>query len=91
VAGVAVLYLQGNTGASPASVRDAIVDTSTTGVLSSIGSGSPDRLLYAPLSGGGTTPPPPTGCTLFATPFPLWLMMSQPTLRIARTLASRPP
>lgn len=64
VAGVAALYLQGNTGASPATVRDAIVNTSTTGVLSSIGSGSPDRLLYAPLSGGGTTPPPPTGCTL---------------------------
>jgi subtilisin family serine protease len=64
VAGVAALYLQGNTSASPATVRNAIVDTSTTGVLSSIGSGSPNRLLYAPLSGGGTTPPPPTGCTL---------------------------
>ncbi len=64
VAGVAALYLQGDTGASPATVRNAIVNTSTTGVLSSIGSGSPDRLLYAPLSGGGTTPPPPTGCTL---------------------------
>ena len=64
VAGVAALYLEGNTGASPATVRDAIVNSSTTGVLSSIGSGSPNRLLYAPLSGGGTTPPPPTGCTL---------------------------
>ncbi len=63
VAGVAALYLQGNTAASPATVRNAIVDTSTTGVLSSIGSGSPNRLLYAPLSGGGTTPPP-TGCSL---------------------------
>jgi subtilisin family serine protease len=64
VAGVAALYLQGDTGASPATVRNAIVNTSTTGVLSSIGSGSPNRLLYAPLSGGGTTLPPPTGCTL---------------------------
>ncbi|MDQ3407814.1 MAG: S8 family peptidase [Chloroflexota bacterium] len=63
VAGVAALYLQGNTGASPGTVRNAIVDTSTTGVLSSIGSGSPNRLLYSLLSGGGTTPPP-SGCSL---------------------------
>ncbi|MGH3656845.1 MAG: S8 family peptidase [Micromonosporaceae bacterium] len=62
VAGVAALYLQGNTGASPSTVRDAIVNTSTTGVVSSAGSGSPNRLVYSPLTGGGGTPPP-SGCT----------------------------
>ncbi len=59
VAGVAALYLQGNPTASNNTVRNAIVDTSTTGRLSSIGSGSPNRLLYSPLSGGGQPPPPP--------------------------------
>ena len=47
VAGVAALYLQANTGASNATVRNAIVNNSTTGRLSSIGSGSPNRLLYS--------------------------------------------
>ena len=57
VAGVAALYLQGNPSASPSTVADAIVSTSTTGVVSNPGSGSPNRLLYSPLSGGGTQPP----------------------------------
>lgn len=61
VAGVAALYLQGNTGASAATVRDAIVNSSTTGVVTSPGTGSPNRLLYSPLTGGGT--PPPSGCS----------------------------
>jgi subtilisin family serine protease len=47
VAGVAALYLQANTSASNATVRNAIVNNSTTGRLSSIGSGSPNRLLYS--------------------------------------------
>ncbi|CAN5689012.1 S8 family peptidase [soil metagenome] len=63
VAGVAALYLQGNPGASPQTVRDAIVTTSTTGVVTGAGSGSPNRLVYSLLTGGGTTPPP-SGCTL---------------------------
>ncbi len=58
VAGVAALYLQGNTGASNLTVRNAIVNTGTTGRLTSIGSGSPNVLLYSLLSGGGGTPPP---------------------------------
>ncbi len=58
VAGVAALYLQGNTGASNATVRNAIVNTGTTGRLTSIGTGSPNVLLYSLLSGGGGTPPP---------------------------------
>jgi subtilisin family serine protease len=47
VAGVAALYLQANPGASPATVRNAIVSNSTTNRLTSIGTGSPNRLLYS--------------------------------------------
>lgn len=46
VAGVAALYLQGNPGASPATVRNALVNNATAGVLSSIGRNSPNLLLY---------------------------------------------
>ncbi len=58
VAGVAALYLQGNPSASPSSVGNAIISTSTSGVVSNPGTGSPNRLLYSPLTGGGTNPPP---------------------------------
>lgn len=56
VAGVAALYLQGNSGASVSAVTSAIVNSATTNVLSGIGSGSPNRLLYSQLSGGGGPP-----------------------------------
>jgi subtilisin family serine protease len=71
VAGVAALYLQNNPGASPASVTSAITSTATTGVVTSPGSGSPNRLLYSLLTGsgggggGGGTTPPCTGCTAY--------------------------
>ncbi|HEX8338754.1 MAG TPA: S8 family peptidase, partial [Pyrinomonadaceae bacterium] len=68
VAGVAALYLQNNTGASNQTVRDAIVNTSTTGVLTGIGTGSPNRLLYSLLTtggGGGGVPAACTGGTLY--------------------------
>ncbi len=47
VAGVAALYLQANSGASNATVRNAIVNGSTTNVVTSAGTGSPNRLLYS--------------------------------------------
>ncbi|HEX5708916.1 MAG TPA: S8 family peptidase [Pyrinomonadaceae bacterium] len=47
VAGVAALYLQANPGASNATVRNAIVNNATTNVLTGIGTGSPNRLLYS--------------------------------------------
>jgi aqualysin 1 len=50
VAGVAALYLQNNTGASPATVTNAIKSTATTGRLTSIGTNSPNTLLYSLLS-----------------------------------------
>jgi subtilisin family serine protease len=67
VAGVAALYLQGSPSASPATVSNAITSTATTGVVTGAQTGSPNRLLYSPLSGGGTTPPP-TGGNLLQNP-----------------------
>jgi subtilisin family serine protease len=46
VAGVAALYLEGAPAATPQQVRDAIVAGATTGVVTSAGTGSPNRLLY---------------------------------------------
>lgn len=47
VAGVAALYKQFSPGASASTTRNAIVNGSTTGVLTGIGTGSPNRLLYS--------------------------------------------
>jgi subtilisin family serine protease len=58
VAGVAALYLQGNTTATQATVANAIISTSTLNKVTSAGTGSPNRLVYSLLS--GTTTPPPT-------------------------------
>ena len=65
VAGVAALYLQNNTTASPSTVSSQIINTSTTGVLTSIGTGSPNRLLYSLLTTGGGSGAPCTNCTLY--------------------------
>lgn len=45
VAGVVALYLQGNPGASPATVVNALVGAATSGVVGNAGSGSPNKLL----------------------------------------------
>ncbi len=63
VAGVAALYLQTNPTASPATVRSAIVTSATSGVISNVGSGSPNLLLYSLLT-APPPPPPPSGCSL---------------------------
>lgn len=65
VAGVAALYLQANPGANPSTVASAIVGGATSGRLSSIGSGSPNLLLYSLLD--GSSPPPPSGETYTGT------------------------
>jgi subtilisin family serine protease len=46
VAGAAALYLAAYPSSSPATVRNALYNKATTNRLSSIGSGSPNRLLY---------------------------------------------
>ncbi|MFL5384603.1 MAG: S8 family serine peptidase, partial [Longimicrobiaceae bacterium] len=70
VAGVAALYLQGNPGASAATVANAITSTATPGKVTSAGTGSPNLLLYSLLTppsggGGGGGTAPCTGCTLY--------------------------
>jgi subtilisin family serine protease len=46
VAGVVALYLQGNPGASPATVSSAIISAATTGKVTNAGRNSPNRLLF---------------------------------------------
>jgi subtilisin family serine protease len=65
VAGVAALYLQNNTTATPAAVSSEIVNWAFTNKLTGIGSGSPNRLLNALL----TTPPPPLRVYLYCDSF----------------------
>ncbi|MDQ3352254.1 MAG: hypothetical protein M3501_09870, partial [Actinomycetota bacterium] len=62
-AGAAVLVLQQTPTLSPTGVRDSLVGSATTGVVTSAGSGSPNRLLYT-LGGASPPPPPPppSGC-----------------------------
>src|SRR5581483_859454 len=50
VAGVAALYLQNHPNDSPATVRNAIVNTATPNKVTSAGSGSPNKLLYSLLT-----------------------------------------
>lgn len=71
VAGAAALYLALNPTASAAAVHNAIVANATTGVLSGIGSGSPNRLLYTLFGNGSPTATPtrtPTPLAPTATP-----------------------
>lgn len=55
VAGAAALYLGQNPGASPATVFNALVSNATSGVISNVGSGSPNLLLFW----GDTSDPDP--------------------------------
>lgn len=48
VAGAAALYLTAHPGATVATVNAAVVAAATTGVVTSAGTGSPNRLLYTP-------------------------------------------
>lgn len=59
VAGAAALYLSANPSATPAQVASALVSNADSGVLTGLGSGSPNRLLYEAFIGGSTPPPPP--------------------------------
>ena len=65
-AGAAALYLATNPTASPAEVSQALLSGATSGVVTGLPSGTPNRLLrvVGSSSGGGTTtPPPPAGNT----------------------------
>ncbi|WP_433324489.1 S8 family serine peptidase [Spirillospora sp. CA-294931] len=56
VAGVAAMYLHANAGATPQKVRDEIVDNATPNLVTSPGSGSPNKLLWSGFITGGGTP-----------------------------------
>jgi len=47
VAGIAAVYLETRTSATPAAVTTAIIDSSTRDVVTSIGVGSPNKLAYS--------------------------------------------
>ncbi|MEV4535007.1 S8 family peptidase [Asanoa sp. NPDC049518] len=59
-AGAAAVYLRLNPSATPAQVRDALVNNASTGKVTSPGSGSPNRLLYTGFMNGGTNPNNPS-------------------------------
>jgi len=60
VAGAAAMALSLNPALTPAQVATAIVGDATTGVVTSAGTGSPNRLLYvAPATTPVVEPPPP--------------------------------
>ena len=65
VAGTAALYLEKNPTATPSQVASALVSNATGGVLTGLGTGSPNRLLYEAFIGDGTadTTPPTTSVT----------------------------
>lgn len=66
VAGAAALYLQNNASATPAAVRNHLVNTATSGVVTSAGTGSPNKLLYTLGSASPPEPTPtPSGCAGF--------------------------
>ncbi|QGZ50790.1 S8 family serine peptidase [Streptomyces sp. QHH-9511] len=56
VAGAAAVYLADNPTATPAQVSTALTTAATPNVVTSPGTGSPNKLLF--VGGGGTTPPP---------------------------------
>ncbi|WP_285611644.1 S8 family peptidase [Actinokineospora globicatena] len=60
VAGAAAVYLAKNTSATPAQVRDALVNNGSTGKLTGINTGSPNVLLYTGFLNTDT----PTGVTV---------------------------
>ncbi len=59
VAGVAALYLAANPSATPSQVTTALINASTPNKVTSPGTGSANRLLYAFFDGTPPPPPPP--------------------------------
>ncbi|MEU0554412.1 trypsin-like serine protease [Dactylosporangium sp. NPDC006015] len=65
VAGAVATYLTGHPSATPAQVHAWVTDNASTGKMSGLPAGTPNKLLYVPAAGG----PPPTGdYTLSASP-----------------------
>jgi subtilisin family serine protease len=60
VVGVAALFLETNSTASPATVTAAIINSSTLNKVGNPGTGSPNRLLFSLLTGAPPPTPTPT-------------------------------
>jgi subtilisin family serine protease len=54
VGGAAALFLQANPGSTPAQVKSALIAEATSGVISGLPGGTPNRLLYSLFIGGLT-------------------------------------
>jgi subtilisin family serine protease len=63
VAGAIARYLQANPGASPGQVAAALVGSATTGVVSTSGTGSPNRVLFTGAAASEPAPPANTAPT----------------------------
>jgi subtilisin family serine protease len=62
-AGVAALVLEQNPGATPADVAAEVVRDAVPGVLTNVGTGSPNLLLHVPDAGAGGNAPAPAPST----------------------------
>jgi hypothetical protein len=58
--GAAAMYIALHPSATPADVSNGLAGAATTGVLTGLGSGSPNRLLYTGDGSAAPPPPPPT-------------------------------
>ncbi|MFG2056408.1 S8 family serine peptidase [Micromonospora sp. NPDC048930] len=65
VAGVAALVLASNPSWSPQQVRDYLVNNATPNVVTNVGTGTPNRLLYVV---NGSTPPPTNDFSVSVSP-----------------------
>ncbi|NYF56126.1 S8 family peptidase [Micromonospora purpureochromogenes] len=65
VAGAAALVLSANPSWSPQQVRDNLVNAATPNVVTNVGTGTPNRLLYVD---NGTTPPPTNDFSVSVSP-----------------------
>ncbi len=63
VAGAAALYLEANPTATPEQVAQRLIGRATPDKLTTLGEGSPNRLLYAPCPVLEETPPPQVSLT----------------------------
>ncbi|WP_183096081.1 S8 family peptidase [Nocardioides stalactiti] len=59
VAGVVATYLQANPAATPAQVTSAVRNSATNNVVTNLGAGSPNKLLYSKFASTNTSPAPP--------------------------------
>ncbi|SCG49404.1 S8 family peptidase [Micromonospora inositola] len=65
VAGAAALVLSANPSWSPQQVRDSLVNNATPNVVTNVGTGTPNRLLYVD---NGSNPPPTNDFSLSVSP-----------------------